>query len=406
MKLTSILPLLAVLLATVTAEAQSPIRPGDHIAIVGNTFADQLRIHGYLETLLIRHSDVSIRNLGWGGDMLTARDRPTGFPSEESTLSDHKTDVIIACFGMGESFAGPGGIENFKSDLKAFVESHRGKKYNGESEVRLILVSPIACEDHGKLTPALEKRNRDLKFYTLAMSEVASESKLPFVDLFEPSRYLMNESKQAKLTTNGIHLNAFGYWAISHVFFEQLTATTSQPWRLSLDVKALESNATGVEISALQREGPALSFTVTEESAPSLPPQCNAELPTQLASQRDRLSVSGLETGDYTLAIDGEQIVTASADDWARGLPIDASPAHAEAEAYRALVNDKNLQFTYSWKALNQVHIVGERRTSPSGRALPAEVVEFEKLADQRDEDLRKKTPPKVRVWRLAPSTK
>ena len=51
--------------------------------------------------------------------------------------------------------------------------------------------------------------------------------------------------------------------------------------------------------------------------------------------------------------------------------PIDQSPAHTEAEAFRMKVNDKNLQFTYSWKALNQVHIVGERKKSPAGAALP-----------------------------------
>ena len=116
--------------STMSALAQSPIEPGDRIAIVGNTFADQLRIHGYLETLLLNHTrdnPVSIRNLGWGGDMLSARDRPTGFPSEESTLSAHKTDVIIACFGMGESFAGEKGIDEFKGQVQAFIKSHEGK---------------------------------------------------------------------------------------------------------------------------------------------------------------------------------------------------------------------------------------------------------------------------------------
>ena len=76
------------------ASAEAPIQPGDRIAIIGNTFADQLRIHGYLETLLLqqtRQDPVSIRNLGWGGDMLTARDRPTGFPAEAATLTAQKT---------------------------------------------------------------------------------------------------------------------------------------------------------------------------------------------------------------------------------------------------------------------------------------------------------------------------
>ena len=82
-------------------------------------------------------------------------------------------------------------------------------------------------------------------------------------------------------------------------------------------------------------------------------------------------------------------------------MAIDSSPAHKAAEAYRAAVNDKNLQFTYSWKALNQVHIVGERRKSPSGRELPKEVIEFNNLAKERDAALRNGIELKTRHWRV-----
>jgi hypothetical protein len=68
-------------------------------------------------------------------------------------------------------------------------------------------------------------------------------------------------------------------------------------------------------------------------------------------------------------------------------------------------VNDKNLQFIYSWKALNQVHIVGERRNSPSGRALPAEILAFKELADQKDAALEGGIELKTREWRLIPDT-
>ena len=209
------------------ATTQSAIRAGDHIAFVGNTFADQLRTHGYLETLLTQHTPenpVSVRNLGWGGDMLTSRDRPTGFPTEESTLIDHETDVIVACFGMGESFAGQAGVEEFKSELKTFIASHAGKRYNGKSDVRLILVSPIACEDLGELTPKVDQRNRDLQAYTQAMKEVARDANVPVVDLLKASSALMTANSGPKLTGNGIHLNPYGYWAISHAFYDQLIA--------------------------------------------------------------------------------------------------------------------------------------------------------------------------------------
>ncbi len=395
-------------LSASVASADSPIQPGDRIAIAGNTFADQLRIHGYLETLLLQHTrqnPVSIRNLGWGGDMLTARDRPTGFPSEESTLTAHKTDVIIACFGMGESFGGEKALSKFKSDLRAFIASHAGKKYNGKSEVRLILVSPIACENLGDLAPPRDRRNRELEAYSRSMSEVANEAAIPFVDLFETSRYLMDEPIGPRLTTNGMHLNSYGYWAMSHTFVDRLTAgskPTAQSWLIRVDVRANRTDGRGVEVSKLTNDESGTSFQVTETSAPSLPAPTDQRLPPQLESKRDTLVVENLKPGAYRLMVDGKPVVTADANAWAEGVAIDSTPTHKAAEMYRAAVNDKNLQFTYSWKTLNQVHIVGERRTSPSGKELPKEVIEFNRLANERDKALRQGIELKTRKWSLS----
>ncbi len=390
------------------ARAEAPIQPGDRVAIIGNTFADQLRIHGYLETMLLQHTQgnpVSIRNLGWGGDMLTARDRPTGFPSEEETLTAHKTDVIIACFGMGESFEGEKGLEKFKAQLQALLTAHSGKKYNGKSEVRLILVSPIASEELGELTPRRDSRNQQLYDYTEAMQEVATSADVPFVDLFQTSRYLMDEAAGPNLTTNGIHLNSYGYWALSHVFRDQLTTDSRAPnprsWLLRINASTKSSDARGVEIRDLSGDRSGLSFQVDEESAPTLRPPTTQPLPPQLEFARDRLVIEDLKPGEYQLTIDEQPIVTASAEVWSEGVAVDSSPAHKAAEAYQAIVNDKNLQFTYSWKALNQVHIVGERKTSPSGKELPKEVIQFNELANNRDKELSRGIELKTRLWRI-----
>lgn len=377
------------LLAAFTLSAAAePIRPGDRIAIVGNTFADQLRIHGYLESLLLHHTrenPVSIRNLGWGGDRLTSRDRPTGFPTEESTLTAHKTDVIIACFGMGESFAGIDGVADFEKDLNDFIDSHKGKKYNGESEVRLVLVSTIAYEDLGSLTPLHEKRNRELGAYSSAIRNVAETAEIPFVNVYDETKYLMNEWKGGDFTTNGIHLNETGYWAVSRMMFEQLVDEPQPAWRIRLDAKGT------------------LTFDVAEESAPSLPPPTDAALPQQLQAQRDMVTIENLKPGSYALTIDDQPVTTATHEEWAKGVVIDESPSHQDAEKFRDVVRDKNQQFVYSWKALNQVHIVGERRKSPAGQALPAEVIEFNKIAKQRDQELREGLQLKTRVWKLTP---
>lgn len=419
-KIHSIIVLLFCAVAVSTASAQSPlqpespirpdspIRPGDRIAIVGNTFADQLRIHGFLETMLLQRwpdNPVSIRNLGWGGDMLNARDRPTNFPAEEETLSAHRTDVIIACFGMGESFAGEDGVQSFQAAVDTWIKSLEGKTYNAKSQVRLVLVSPIANEPLGKLTPRHEQRDRELSAYSQAMSEVAIAAQVPFVDLYQTSRYLMDEPIGPNFTTNGIHLNSYGYWAMSHYLFRDLVrddpAAVLPPWQILIDAADLTTQARGVDISDAARTETGIKFRATELIAPTLPPPTSDDLPPQLHHLRDSMTIANLPPGIYELTVDDVSVATASHDDWARGVTIDASPAHQAAEAFRRAVNDKNLQFTYSWKALNQVHIVGERKKSPSGRALPAEVIEFNQLANERDAILRDGIERQTRNWRV-----
>ena len=373
------------------------------MAIVGNTYADQLRIHGYLETFLLQRTQgeqVSVRNLGWGGDVLTARERPTNFPSETSTLTEHKTDLIIACFGMGESFDGPGGLAGFEKNLKAFIASHKGKKYNGQSEVRLAMISPIAQEDLGPSTPKSSQRNRNLKSYVESMQAVCLKEGVPFVDLYEPTIYLMEDENAPKITENGIRLNEYGYWATARSLADFLTYPTPS-WWINLDAKSGEAEARGVSVEKIRVDGKEISFQVHEKSAVSLPPPLSGTIHPTLQSARDRMIVAGLAPGKYLLQVDGQAVVSGSHQQWANGLPIDQSPAHTEAEAFRMKVNDKNLQFTYSWKALNQVHIVGERKKSPAGAALPREVIRFNELAILKDAELRKARPAKTREWKI-----
>ncbi len=409
MKLSLFLLLLAAVLPAAAAFAEAPIQPGDRVAIVGNTFADQIRIHGYLETLLLQRTaenPVSIRNLGWAGDMLTLRDRPTNFPTEESSLTDHQTDVIIGCFGLGESFEGEEGLEGFKQDLVDFVTAHHGKKYNGKNPVRLVLISPIAHEDLGRLTQMAEKRNGQLEAYTDAMAVVAAEQGVPFVDLFTPMKYIMEEPESPQMTTNGIHLNPYGYWAAARFMFDKLVVDANetvreQPWRITINAKSGSGSAEGLSLEKVDASANGISFLAKENFGPTLAPPTEEALPPQLAEYRDTLTVEKLAPGNYELNVDGEKVASASAAEWAQGVAIDSSPAHVEAEALRAAVLDKNNQFSYGWKAYNQVHIVGERRSSPAGQSLPGEVIEFNKLANKRDAELREAIVLKTRQWRL-----
>src|SRR5262249_35352654 len=189
------------------------IRPGDHICLVGNTLPERMQHDGWLETYL--HSrfpthDLVVRNLAFSGDALTLRLRSQNFGTPDYWLTATKADVILAFFGYNESFGGEVGLGKFKSDLDSYLKHLLGKQYNGKSAPRVVLFSPIGHEDlHDRNLPDGAENNKRLALYTSAMAEVAKTNKVPFVDLYQPSRQLYAKTSRP-LTVNGIHLNDYG----------------------------------------------------------------------------------------------------------------------------------------------------------------------------------------------------
>src|SRR6267142_4256126 len=127
---------LVIVSATLGQAPPLELKKGDHIAIVGNTLAERMQHHGWLETLItfrFPQHDLSFRNLGFSGDELTLRLRSAGFGSPDEWLTKTKADVVFAFFGYNESFGGQAGLEKFKTDLASYLQ-HLGKqKYNGKS---------------------------------------------------------------------------------------------------------------------------------------------------------------------------------------------------------------------------------------------------------------------------------
>jgi putative heme-binding domain-containing protein len=195
------------------AEPRLELKPGDHIALVGNTLADRMQHAGHLETLLqsrFPKLELSIRNLGFSGDELTLRLRSAGFGTPDEHLTRVGADVVLAMFGYNESFAGAAGLEKFKKDLAEFVEHTLAQKYNGENSPRVVLVSPIAHENFGdKNLSDGTANNERIAMYTKAMAEVAREKSVPFVDLYAPTLKLYAADAKP-LTINGVHLNDHG----------------------------------------------------------------------------------------------------------------------------------------------------------------------------------------------------
>ncbi|MCH2365595.1 MAG: PA14 domain-containing protein [Planctomycetes bacterium] len=210
------------------ASAAAPglkLEKGDHICYIGNTLADRMQHHGWLETYLhaaYPKHELVFRNLGFSGDMIKQRTRSSNFGSQDQWLSKEKADVVFCFFGYGEALGGPGGVGGFEKDLGGLIDSLRDKKYNGKSAPRLVVFSPIAHEDlKSHVLPDGSENNRNLALYTEATERACKAKKVAYVDLFSPSQKLYAAAK-TPLTMNGIHLLDHGNKAIAGVIVEAL----------------------------------------------------------------------------------------------------------------------------------------------------------------------------------------
>lgn len=207
--------------------AELELRESDHVVFLGNTFAERMQHFGYFEaTLHYRYPEhrLVVRNMGWSADEVALMPRPLDFGDLETHLTNAGADVIFLCFGMNESFRGDAGLDTFGAGLEALIQRLASGRFNGESAPRLVLVSPIAHENLGNPWPDPAAHNANLANYTKRMAAIAEAHRIPFADLFQPTRERMAEftGKGEPWTINGIHLNERGYAAVSRMLASAL----------------------------------------------------------------------------------------------------------------------------------------------------------------------------------------
>jgi putative heme-binding domain-containing protein len=191
------------------AQLDAKLIPGDHVCYIGNTLADRMQHHAWLETYIhakFPTHNLTFRNLGFPGDELKTRPRSNNFGDADQWLTACKADVVFCFFGYNESYRGPDGLSGFEADLNELIDSMSNQKYNGRSAPRLVFFSPIAHEDlQDPNLPDGSANNVNLSLYTESMRKVCAQQGVPFFDLFSMTQQLYSRIR-SPLTMNGIHL--------------------------------------------------------------------------------------------------------------------------------------------------------------------------------------------------------
>ena len=213
-------------------QAQQPgrfeLKPGEHVAILGNTLPDRMQHSGYFETLIHQKhpgDNLVFRNLSAAGDEVATWQRSENFGSRDQWLEKVQADVVFAFYGFNESFKGYDGLEKFKADLDKFLKDMRAKNYSGKGAPRVVLFGPTADEKHQDANfqdPA--PNNERLRDYTEAMGKAAAANGVPFVELFKASQQIFSDAakKKQSLTVNGHYLTPEGDRQLAPVMFQSL----------------------------------------------------------------------------------------------------------------------------------------------------------------------------------------
>ncbi|MDQ8180614.1 PVC-type heme-binding CxxCH protein [Pelagicoccus sp. SDUM812005] len=232
------------------AQAGLRLNKNARVAVLGNGLSERMLYHGFFETelhLRFPEHKLFLRNLSRSGFTAGFRPHPSRdsqwafpgaaafhpelqyhsgkghFPSDDQWLADIDPDLILACYGFNESFAGPDGLEAFRGELSAFIDHTLAQNKKGDAPPQLALVSPIAFQDlsrHRDLADGASA-NRNLALYAAAMRQVAAEKGVAFVDLFSPTQSWF-ESSDEVLTVNGAHLNKAGYRRLAPLLADAL----------------------------------------------------------------------------------------------------------------------------------------------------------------------------------------
>ncbi|MEE2640045.1 MAG: PVC-type heme-binding CxxCH protein [Planctomycetota bacterium] len=207
------------------AQEKFTLQKGDHVVYIGNTMADRMQHHAWLETQI--HAlhpmlELTVRNIGFAADEVKTRPRSQSFGSPDQWLSKCEADVILCFFGYNESLKGEAGLAGFRKDLAETIDGMLTQRYNGKSSPRLVFFSPIAHENlKSPHLPDGTENNRNLALYTRAMKEVCGEKKVRFVDLFQPTLAAYAKAEKP-LTMNGIHLLDHGNRVVADVIAREL----------------------------------------------------------------------------------------------------------------------------------------------------------------------------------------
>ena len=390
---------------------------GDRIVFLGDTLIERAQADDYLEARLTsRYPDrqIKFRNLGWSADTVGGESRAgfgsvaDGYQQLKQRVFEAQPTVIIMGYGGAASAAGEAGLPAFAAGLETLLN------LLAETQATIVILSPLKQEDLGKPLPSPERFNRYRQLYSEVLKNAAQSRSYPFVDLY----HLLGEGRQSSdrpYTDNGVHLTSYGYWQASAAIEEGL-GWKPPAWSVEIDVADQGLAASGTKLDRVVLGNTQLSFEARDQVLPS-PHQPRLRIssttgpvsdpPIHVARGMPRsLKIVGLAPGTYTLKIDGQPVLNATADEWGAGRNIfkSTAPEFVQADKLRQAIVAKNQLFFYRWRPQNETYLFGFRKHEQGNNA--KEIPMFDPLIEKDEAEIARLRVPVAHFYEVLAAEK
>ncbi len=402
--------------AAVFAEDGRLLRDGDRVVLLGGTFIERMQTHGYLEIELssvLRHRNLTFRNLGWSGDNVRGESRAV-FGSIEDGYSRLLRDlklatpsVVLIHYGIVEARDGPAGLGTFRQGLQRLVDDiHR-------LDARAILLLPRPQAQMPAPFPDPATFNESFDLYRSAVREIASSTGSATVDLDGPgttrlpSRARGGDAGRSNdgrtpflqgLTADGIQLTAEGYRVQAPALTAALGGIRHRP-EFKIDIHTDRIDVAGVtaEYELLSNDHVVITY---QRSA--LPRFVSPHDGDDEALQSPSVSawVKGMPPGKYhaTVSPGAWGPVLLSSRQLAAGVSL-PSPDEGQSESLRKTIARKNEYFFHRYRPQNETYLFLFRKHEQGNNAV--EIPMFDPLVESLDREIRRLLVPPIRTLRI-----
>jgi lysophospholipase L1-like esterase len=264
-----VLALLALVLAPALRAAEPVFKPGDRVAIIGDSITEQKLYSKYVECYLLACSgvpDVSVFQYGWSGE------RANGFADRlENDLAGFKPTVATTCYGMND-----GSYQPFNDQIGQAYESNMRRVLTGLAKIGVrttVVGSPGAVDQAffrpGQMMgdrPAHVAYNDNLAHLRDIAKKLGAETKQPFANVHDAMYETMKKAQQELGATypvcggDGFHPGPNGQLIMAYAFLKGL-GCDGNLGLISYDAK--DGKATGSEGHKVTKAGDKIEIEST-----------------------------------------------------------------------------------------------------------------------------------------------